>query len=66
MNKLLEYRVFKCKKLNRIIIASKGAVFAHMSLMKDGKKEWYVGGWICDCGEWTESDEGKKNHVVIR
>ena len=64
MNKLLEYRVFKCKKLNRIIIASKEVVFAPVSYFKDGNKLIKMGGWICDCGKWTESD--KENHAVVR
>ena len=73
MNKLLEsgghcmnneYRVFKCKTLKRIIHVSKEAIFAQISYFKDGNKLIKMGGWICGCGEWTES--GKENHVVIR
>jgi len=59
------YRAFHCKKLKRVIRVSKDAVFAPVSYIKDGNKSIKVGGWICDCGEWTESDKGKENHMVM-
>ena len=59
-----EYRVFKCKIFERIIQASKESIFAQIIYIKDGNKSIKIGGWICDCSKWTESD--KENHVVIR